>query len=370
MFGPGGHRLAVLSEDDEELAFWHVERRQRLATLSLAAGSSTAVGPPEMNVAESSAGDRAEPGLGAEPLIKLAIEREPERRSSSATSDGPQRGAGRSLTLAGNCVAVLLPDDSGVRLIDALSSAPIRTLHRPNRVVGVFGDPGSQRLVTIEMTEDDAISAAMDPTWDPHQVHGDYVVNLWDLDHLDKPIATLPWGWPSTPSRPRPGSSPRPAPSPSPRAVWPPLVAISPDGKTVAVAPWHGTWVRLFSAKDGNRAGLIVETQELSALALGPNALLATAGGGTVRLYDLDTRKLVTSVTPDPELHLADAVQPARNIAGDCRAWPHRALGPGGAQPGGRTVEIRASQRAGFCARRSNPRRGGPRRCSLGLDRQ
>jgi len=296
VFGPSGRRLAVLSEDDEDLAFWHVERRQRLATLSLGAGSGAAVGPPEMNVAESSGDDPAEPGPGAGTLSSSGSNANRNGARAGATSDSARRGAGRSLTLAGNCVAVLLPDDSGVRLIDALSSAPIQTLHRPNRVVGVFGDPASQRLVTIEMAEDDAISAAMDPTWDPHQVHGEYVVNLWDLDHLDKPKATLPWGWPSTPSRPRPGSPPRPAPSP--RSVWPPLVAMSPDGKTVAVAPWHGTWVRLFSAQDGNRTGFIVDTQELLALALGPNALLATAGGGTVRLYDLDTRKLVTSLTP------------------------------------------------------------------------
>ena len=29
IFGPNGHQLAVLSEDDDELAFWDVERRQR-----------------------------------------------------------------------------------------------------------------------------------------------------------------------------------------------------------------------------------------------------------------------------------------------------------------------------------------------------
>ena len=171
--------------------------------------------------------------------------------------------SGRSLTLAGNYVAVLLPDDTGVRLLDALSGSPLRTLHRPNRVVGVVGDPASQRLVTIELTEDDAMSAAMEPTWDSPEVHGEYEVNLWDLDRLDKPMATLPWSWPSGPPRPRPGSGSAPRPAPSTHSFWPPLVAISPDGKTVAVAPWHGTWVRLFSAQDGNAiaAASHLETQ-------------------------------------------------------------------------------------------------------------
>ena len=37
---------------------------------------------------------------------------------------------------------------------------------------------------------------------------------------------------------------------------------------------------------------------QLSALALGPNAMLATAGRGTVRIYDLDNPTFPTSLTP------------------------------------------------------------------------
>src|SRR4029077_4271116 len=44
VFGRSGQRLAVLSEDDEELAFWNVARGQRLARFSLRAGSSTGPG--------------------------------------------------------------------------------------------------------------------------------------------------------------------------------------------------------------------------------------------------------------------------------------------------------------------------------------
>ena len=71
----------------------------------------------------------------------------------------------------------------------------------------------------------------------------------------------------------------------------PPLVALSPDGRTIAIAPSNGTWVRLFSIQEAGIRPRLIDTQtELSALALGPNALMAVAGGGQVRLYDTDRR--------------------------------------------------------------------------------
>ena len=116
--------------------------------------------------------------------------------------------------------------------------------------MGVLGDPGGHRLVTIETASDDAMTAAMEefPDWDPSEFHGNYLVNVWDPDHLDAPIS-LPWFAPFGPSS-RPGVGPGAGPGSSSYSVWP-LVAISPDGKTVAVAPWNGTWVKVFSAEDG-----------------------------------------------------------------------------------------------------------------------
>ena len=43
-FGPNGHRLAVLSEDNEELAFWDVDAAARLSTLSLRADAGARSG--------------------------------------------------------------------------------------------------------------------------------------------------------------------------------------------------------------------------------------------------------------------------------------------------------------------------------------
>jgi len=294
VFGRSGHRLAVLSEDDEELAFWNVARAQKLATYSLRGGTGAVPGPPELSVTESSGGDRVEPSQGAGPLSVAGSTSGRTGATAGAHSGG--RGFGsRRLTLAGHYVAAVAADDTGVRLIDTSSGAPFRTLPRQgSSVVGVVGDPSGERLLTIEPTPDDAMSAAMEglPDWDPAEFHGKYQINLWDADRLDRPIATLPW-WPP----PRSGSSS--GSGSVPRTVWP-LVAISPDGKTVAVAPWNGTWVRLFSGEDGKprqrRSGLIANQPPLSALALGPNGMLATAGSGTVRLYDLDTAAFLASL--------------------------------------------------------------------------
>ena len=96
------------------------------------------------------------------------------------------------------------------------------------------------------------------------------------------------------------------------RGEPPPLTAISPDGKTVAVAPFRGNIIKLYSAQDGNplmredREGpkkLEIEAQaELSAIALGPNNVLATAGntagGVAIRIWDLDSPSFPRSLTP------------------------------------------------------------------------
>jgi WD40 repeat protein len=198
---------------------------------------------------------------------------------------------------SGLYVAALLPDDKGLGLIDPLG-APLRIVARADRrVVGVLGDPTGRRLVTIEQVLDESISFAMDAMPGPGAFPPRWELNLWDPEHLERPI-TLPWSK-RGPSAARPGGAP-------PRAMYSfPMAAISPDGKTVAVAPVPGTRVKLFSAADGSPLKRDeIETQtELSALALGPSDLLATAGntagGVALKLWDLDTpAALPTSLTP------------------------------------------------------------------------
>ena len=57
IFGRGGHRLGILSDDNEELAFWNLEHNRRLATFSLRAASGNMRGLGELIGAESLSGD-------------------------------------------------------------------------------------------------------------------------------------------------------------------------------------------------------------------------------------------------------------------------------------------------------------------------
>jgi eukaryotic-like serine/threonine-protein kinase len=285
-FGPNGNRLAVLSEDNEELALWDVVRRQRRSTLSLRADAnarsgSLASGPASEPNSTEPGGDRAEPGQGDGALGTSGLN-SGRNGPGAASSRTRTPSFGRRLTPAGQYVAALLPDGKGVRLIDVASGTSLRAIHRPDRllVLGVLADPAGQRLITIEGVLPEE-TAATEPAGD----FTEFQVNLWDPDQLDKPPIRLRLD------------------SPPARSAWPPLVAISPDGKTVAVAPSRGGRVWLFAGEDGKnlnlRSGRPLETQtELSALALGPNGLLATAGGGMVRLWDLDSRAFLTELPP------------------------------------------------------------------------
>jgi len=280
VFGPSGHRLAVLSDDDEELAFWDVDHRKRLTTLSLRVESGNAPsGPSETNLGERPL-ERTEPGTESTAANPVRTALGPGTAAPGSRRNPPNRLAGQRVAQTGPYVATLLPGDKkGLGLIDLQSLAAPRILNRSNRsVTSVLADPAGRRLVTI-----DEVS--------PRRI--DYEVNLWDADHLDRPIKTLPWRNPSSPVR-----------GPSH-----PLVAISPDGTTVAVAAVLGTNVKLFSAVNGEPLPMDeIESQtELSALALGPNDLLATAGntdgGVAIRIWDLDRPKLPTSLPPSTQSH-------------------------------------------------------------------
>ncbi|MFI5457780.1 MAG: WD40 repeat domain-containing serine/threonine protein kinase [Isosphaerales bacterium] len=289
VFGPTGHRLAVLSEDDEELAFWDVERRQRLTTLSLRVGSSpTPSGASEANPGDRSSGERTEPGLSSTAAANPAR----TAPGPGMTAPGARRNAnwlvGQRVAQTGPCVASLLPGDKGLGLIDPQSGAPPRILNRSDRsVMSVLADPAGRRLLTIDLVlpDDMMVRALMEGLPASEVPFHEYAVNLWDPDHLDRPIKTLLWRF------------------------GPPLAAISPDGKTVAVAPFHGTSVRLFAGVDGKplRRSEIESQTELSALALGPNDLLATAGntagGVAIRIWDLDRPgpAFPTSLTPSTQ---------------------------------------------------------------------
>jgi eukaryotic-like serine/threonine-protein kinase len=345
VFGPNGSRMAVLSEDGEQLDLWDIEHRHKLTTLPIRSDSGAAPevlplaqAALESNPPEVPGDDRTDRG----PLVALPTNAEatPGRGGAGGSSSGARRGFsnGQRLVITGRCLVAVLPDGKGFRLFDALSFAPLRTVNRSDRepagkvreVLGLAADSMGRRFVTIERVFDENMLEEMaEMTFPDTSMPVEYQVLLWNLEHLDQPIATL------RPS-PRPGpdrGGNRDRTAPPPRLTSPPLVAISPDGRIVAVSAVRETVVWLFSGEDGRGANggrferpsprddrsppredrtpsredrtpsrddrnlSPVATQtELRALALGPNSLLATAGGGTVRLFDLDTRKTVANL--------------------------------------------------------------------------
>jgi eukaryotic-like serine/threonine-protein kinase len=337
VFGPNGARMAVLSEDGEQLDLWDIEHRHKLATLPSRSDSGAAPevlplaqAALESNPPEVPGGDRTDRG----PLVALPTNPEatPGRGGAGGSSPGARRGFshGQRLVITGRCLVAVLPDGKGFRLFDALSFAPLRTVNRSDRepagkvreVLGLAADSTGRRFVTIERVfDEDMLEEMAEMTFPDASMPVEYQVVLWNLEHLDQPIATL------RPPRPGPerGNRDRNAPPP-PRPTSSPLVAISPDGRLVAVSAVRETFVWLFSGDDGrlwrggrderpspredrmpsredrmpsrdDRNPWLVATQtELRALALGPNSLMVVAGGGTVRLLDLDTRRWGTNL--------------------------------------------------------------------------
>jgi serine/threonine protein kinase/WD40 repeat protein len=308
VFGPTGHRLAVLSEDEDEISVWDVARRHHQSTFPLRTGTTLA----------------SSDGAGNEPANNERIESSqggstPSRpnRNSIASPTLPVPSSRRSsnwfvvprVAQCGQSIAAVLPDDKGLALfdLDPVPGAPPRTLVSPNRAfMSVVADPRGRRLVTVEQFLDDTI-VGLDGFPALDFPVNEFEVNLWDPEHLDRPLARLQW------TRPGPGG----------RAQFP-IAAISLDGNTVAVAASRGKFVRLFSAIDGrpltrgdnrndgrtsgrneNRIDRTdIDTQtELSAIAFGPNDLLATAGttagGVVIKIWNwADPRNVPISLSP------------------------------------------------------------------------
>ena len=304
VFGPRGRRLAVLSEDDEELSFWDVERRQRQSALSLRFGAG--IGPTSSDLASNDgpAGTRNETVQASTlgPVVNRSS-------ASSATSGAGSRRlpswyVSQRVAQVGQSVAVILPDDNGLAIVDLdlAPGAPPRLLNPPDRaVLSMVGDPVGKRLVTIEQVIEDSDTAFERLSWGEPFGQNDFQVNLWDPDQLDRPKKRLQWAV-DGPSR-RPPI---------------PLIAISPDGKIVAVGGHRGKFLRLFSGADGSPLNIRndgrpqernqernqnqIDTQtELSALVLGPNDTLATAGttdgGVVIKIWNLaDPRNVPISL--------------------------------------------------------------------------
>jgi WD40 repeat protein len=312
VFGPTGHRLAVLSEDGEELMFWDVEHHHRQNTVSLRAGPGGGPLLPEPFAGELPGGSRITTGQNDASVSPSNRNAPGSSTSSTLGRPATNRLASQRLVQLGQSIAAVLPDERGVALIDLVPGAPPRILSRPDHaVLSVAGDPGGTRLVTIEQVLDES-TAGLDglSSADVFTASADLIVNLWDPEHLDRPIKTLEWARPAPPGR----------------LGWPqmPLVSVSPDGRMVAVAAFRGKSVTFFSGFDGKplRRGdgrgesrtpsrtdprgerrYEIDTQtDLSALAFGPDESLGTAGttagGVVIKIWNLANPRVPTSLTP------------------------------------------------------------------------
>jgi eukaryotic-like serine/threonine-protein kinase len=237
VFNQEGNRLVTLSEDLSELHLWDVARRQHLATHSLRTGSPA---PPA--------------GLG-----------------------GPPRGfwpAFGRIAAIGPYVAAVWHDGRGIRLVDAATGDSFNLPTPGHEIVSLLTSTESNRILTIEHAARDVRRPRPTEKARPPAAPDDFWINLWDPEVREAPIATLALPAPASEAQRR-GLRP------------PPLVAISPDGELVATAWPQETFVSFWTKDGQSRDG--IETQvHLTALAFGPDEILATAGDGAIQLLQLD----------------------------------------------------------------------------------
>src|SRR5271157_3495917 len=183
-FGPGGTVLAALSDDGQEVSLWNVESRQRFETIALGDGPKQ---PPA-----SAAGREPSPPAGTAARAEPGPQPEAARSGSSVNQGGngnanpaPQRRFwGDRLALAGHILAVIRPDDEGLRLFDVRTGFPLHDLNRPGRwVLSVMANPASERLLTIEIVPDPTRRPRPTPRSRPGTPppEGEIAVLLWDL---------------------------------------------------------------------------------------------------------------------------------------------------------------------------------------------
>ncbi len=201
---------------------------------------------------------------------------------------GPPPGPGVA-SLEG-FLAVVLPRGEGVRLFQTTTGAPFADLEMPGRRIStLMATADGGRLVTISgprgggRGRDSGGGPGGGPGNGSRRVPEPGRVELWDPKHDEKPLADL------SPTRTEPAGSA--ATRPPPPAWAAPIVAIGPEGRTLATAWNYDPEITLWDAQTGAKKGTITADSPPSALALGPFGVLAAACGGSVHLWDAETRR-------------------------------------------------------------------------------
>jgi serine/threonine protein kinase/WD40 repeat protein len=284
-FGPGGTVLAALSDDGQEVSLWNVEHRQRFESITL--GDRPKQPPATAAGREPSrpAGTAGRAELGPQPEATRGGSSPSPGGNSNAIPPFQRRFWGDRLALAGHILAVIRPDDEGLRLFDVRTGSPLHDLNRPGRrVMSVMANPTSERLLTIENVSDPMRKLPPSPRSMPGlpPLDGQIEVILWNLNRIEEPVAILD----------------RIKIEPQRRSF--PMAAFSPDGKTVAIASNKSTTftVALHAAWDGQTTGQIdTQAEILTSLALGANNVMATAAGNTIQFWDREAGTFLSSLS-------------------------------------------------------------------------
>jgi serine/threonine protein kinase/WD40 repeat protein len=273
-FGPEGSRLITLSEDRATVTFWAAGEADRPPERTLPAGPSASL--PAVRTEESGG---SSPGTGRGG---------PNRGGPNRGGAGPGGWSGTRIAVAGSLLAVIWPDGHGIRLVDIFTGVVTADIDLPDREILALQaatTTGGTRLVTLDRSRAEEINERRREPLDnlPRRV------SLWDPARPEAPIATLQP--PATAFEGKEGDLGL--------LLSLPLFAIAPSGETVALGWFRGSQIALFRGEDGQPRGTIETGTALSALTLDSYGHLAVAGGGAVRLWDLDeTQAPVSSFTP------------------------------------------------------------------------
>ena len=153
IFTPAGHQLAVLSEEEDELDFWDVQKRRQLTRA--AASRRAATCPAVRRRGRRSVRSRP-PGPRRTQQRVGSKQPIPARGRAAAwrQAAGPVGFLASVWPSSAPYIADVLPGEQGLGLLDLLSGSPLRSLNLPDHFVDRLGrrahrpPPGHDRAVS------------------------------------------------------------------------------------------------------------------------------------------------------------------------------------------------------------------------------
>lgn len=287
-------RLATLSQDGDRLEIRDVDTGAKIATRSLAPVSGRSeIPPPTMG--------RRIAAIGPD-IVALETDGKTIQVINGATGELKRR-----LATPGDRLVSIHSSPRGRRFVTVEQSAP-----RPDpggrepAVIARRGDPPPNR------SEDDDL----DPTMGDDREVVRMTVRVWKYDDSPSPLTVLDSWEDEVGGRVGP--------------MFPPLVTVDADGRRIALARWFGDEIRIWSAEDrrpfvdpsARRHTALKSPAPITAIAFGPRAVLAAAGGGMIRLWDVDTSISLPAIRTNEGTILLLRFNPRGNLIA-VAGWGH-----------------------------------------------